>query len=321
MPTNIADFIASTALLLLLACLAIPGCSGDQDDDDDDGYDGDDIDLSAVDDWTYWLSDIDLLELGNSAFDLAVIDYSQGGEESGEWSPEQIADLRASAGGDKLALAYLSIGEAEDYRFYWDQDWLDQPPDWLGPENPDWTGNYKVRYWMDGWQRLILGQNGYLERIMDMGFDGVYLDIIDAYEFWGPEGLDQKDDAADQMVRFVDRIAQQARQVNPDFIVLGQNGLELAELEPEYLEIIDGVGAEDTFFDGDDPQPADDVEWTVELLDLYLQRGLIVLAIDYCRKSDNVDRFYRMALEHGYVPYSSQRDLEQLTIDLGHEPD
>ncbi|TAN37800.1 MAG: hypothetical protein EPN23_04615 [Verrucomicrobia bacterium] len=43
--------------------------------------------------------------------------------------------------------AYLSIGEAGDYRGYWEKEWSAQPPTWLGAENPDWKGNFKVRYW------------------------------------------------------------------------------------------------------------------------------------------------------------------------------
>jgi cysteinyl-tRNA synthetase len=57
------------------------------------------------------------------------------------------------------------------------------PPAWIEEENPDWPGNYKVRYWMEEWQRILMGRDdSCLDRIMDAGFDGVYLDIIDA--FW-----------------------------------------------------------------------------------------------------------------------------------------
>ena len=44
-----------------------------------------------------------------------------------------------------MVLAYLSIGEAEDYRGYWDPSWVDASgvpipgvaPAWLGAENPE----------------------------------------------------------------------------------------------------------------------------------------------------------------------------------------
>ena len=79
----------------------------------------------------------------------------------------------------------MSIGEAEDYRYYWQSSWKIGSPDWIEKENPDWEGNYKVKYWEKGWQDIIYGNNdSYLKKILDTGFDGVYLDIIDAFEYF-----------------------------------------------------------------------------------------------------------------------------------------
>jgi len=59
------------------------------------------------------------------------------------------------------------------------------PPSWLAEENPEWPGNYKVRYWNKDWQNIIYGKDdSYLKKILDRGFDGVYLDIIDAFEYF-----------------------------------------------------------------------------------------------------------------------------------------
>ncbi len=88
-------------------------------------------------------------------------------------------------GGTRLVIAYMSIGEAEDYRYYWKAEWNTSPPPWLGKENPDWKGNYKVRYWEKEWQNIIVsGPDSYIQKILDAGFDGVYLDIIDAFEYF-----------------------------------------------------------------------------------------------------------------------------------------
>jgi len=115
-------------------------------------------------------------------YDVVVTDaYYQGDV---PFSRREIAALkRKSCGGNRLVLAYLSIGEAEDYRPYWRPYWKAVPPAWLGEENPDWPGNYKVRYWMEDWQRILFGDPAScLDHILDVGFDGVVLDIIDAYD-------------------------------------------------------------------------------------------------------------------------------------------
>ena len=88
-------------------------------------------------------------------------------------------------GGARLVVSYLSIGEAEDYRYYWQADWKKNRPVWLDKENPDWAGNYKVRYWDAAWQDIIFGsEHAYLDKILNAQFDGVYLDIIDAFEYF-----------------------------------------------------------------------------------------------------------------------------------------
>lgn len=88
-------------------------------------------------------------------------------------------------GGKRLVISYMSIGESEDYRYYWQANWSTNKPEWLDAENPDWPGNFKVKYWNPEWQSIIYGNDGsYLKKILDAGFDGVYLDIIDAFEFY-----------------------------------------------------------------------------------------------------------------------------------------
>ena len=102
------------------------------------------------------------------------------------FTADEIALLkRKSNGGQRLVICYLSIGEAEDYRYYWQSEWRHHKPAWLAKRNPHWAGNYKVRYWHSEWQTIICGpDDSYLSRILTAGFDGVYLDIIDAFEYF-----------------------------------------------------------------------------------------------------------------------------------------
>ena len=117
-------------------------------------------------------------------YDLLIMDmFAEGGA---AFTKEEVERLRDKAnGGRRLVICYLSIGEAEDYRYYWNSTWNSNPPAWLERENPDWAGNYKVRYWYPEWQSIICtSRDSYLQRIIAAGFDGVYLDIIDAYEYF-----------------------------------------------------------------------------------------------------------------------------------------
>jgi len=102
------------------------------------------------------------------------------------FTASEINQLRNKAnGGKRIVICYMSIGEAEDYRYYWDVSWNTSKPSWIAAENPDWAGNFKVKYWNEDWQNIIYrGSDSYLDRILTAGFDGVYLDIIDGFEYF-----------------------------------------------------------------------------------------------------------------------------------------
>jgi cysteinyl-tRNA synthetase len=120
----------------------------------------------------------DLLNaLAATNYDALILDLEFDG------TPLSAADvemLKVKAnGGTWLVLCYVSIGEAEDYRSYWNSEWTVNPPEWLLEENPDWPGNYPVQYWHPQWREIVFGM---MDAVLAAGFDGVYLDRVDVYE-------------------------------------------------------------------------------------------------------------------------------------------
>ena len=277
-------------------------------------------------DFVYQLQKIDLRAIGETKFDLVIIDYSRDGSDARGFTSRQIRALKDSPGWPKRVLAYMSIGEAEDYRWYWRRSWDanvdgkpdDEAPSWLGPSNPDWPGNYKVRYWNPAWQRIAYD---YLDKILAARYDGVYLDIVDAYEYRGSSGLDRPT-AEREMVRFVKSIAEYARVTRdpPGFEVYFQNAEGLS-VHPDYVRTVSGIGKEDLFYDGNRRQSAAETSYSVRRLDRFKRAGKPVVVIDYVTQRAKIDDFYRKALSNGYVPYATRRDLDILTINPGHAPD
>ncbi len=121
--------------------------------------------------------------IANTNYDLVIMDLFF---HDIALTEEDLNTIKTKANGaDRLLISYMSIGEAEDYRYYWNSDWNTNPPAWMDGENPDWEGNFKVKYWDPEWQAIIFGnQESYLKKIVDAGFDGVYLDIIDAFDYY-----------------------------------------------------------------------------------------------------------------------------------------
>lgn len=307
--------------------------------------------LSNVRDWCYILQhdSVGPPDIAATDFDLVVMDYSSDGSGNGEFTASEILQIKATG---KVVLAYLSIGEAESYRYYFNPAWLDtngdpgtDAPSWLGPTNPDWAGNYKVRYWEPGWKAVLYGtvtgaSESYLDRIIDQGFDGVYLDIIDAFEFWSdPAGGNEvtRTFARTEMKNLVGQIRDYAATVRgvSNFLVFPQNGSaiiyddneSLDSLGEEFLGLVDGIGAEDTWYNELDPQPIAEREFVLQLLDLFRSHNgsRLVLSVDYvwdlsdAQGTANKQRFndfHSRSRSRGYIPYAavSDRNLDEIVI-------
>ena len=121
--------------------------------------------------------------LKNTDYDIIIMDLFHFEK---AYTASEIRELKTKRnGGKRLVICYMSIGEAEDYRYYWNGGWKTGKPAWLAEENPHWKGNYVVKYWDADWQKIITGNDeSYQKKILDAGFDGVYLDIIDAFEYF-----------------------------------------------------------------------------------------------------------------------------------------
>ena len=119
--------------------------------------------------------------LKNTDYDIIIMDLFHFEK---IYAAAEVRELKTKRnGGKRLVICYMSIGEAEDYRYYWNGAWKTGKPSWLAEENPHWKGNYVVKYWDADWQKIITGNDeSYQKKILDAGFDGVYLDIIDAFE-------------------------------------------------------------------------------------------------------------------------------------------
>ena len=109
--------------------------------------------LKDVKTWGYQLQNIKPKKIAASAYDLVVIDYAS---DDGPFTNAQVDEMKRKPDGSRrLVISYMSIGEAETYRPYWNKAWKKEPPPWLGKENREWRGNYGVKFWEPGWQSVI----------------------------------------------------------------------------------------------------------------------------------------------------------------------
>ena len=290
-------------VLVLVACQAGPTPSPE-------------LDWHALKSFVYQLQRADPRRIGETAYDLVVVSIGAAGG-----SPEVIQKLRHSPGGDKVVLCYISIGQAEDYQFYWQNEWYEDPPSWLDANDPEWGGARWVRYWDPAWQALIMGSpESYLDHILALGFDGIYMDRVDTYQYYEEKG---RATAAREMADFVIAISRYAREGHPGFGIFPQNAEDLGVLFPDYLETVTGVGVEDLYYGYPREHEPSPPEWTASreaVLDQWVAAGKLVLTIDYSRRPEQIDDAYARAEARGYVPFVTVKSLGLLVVNPGHEP-
>jgi cysteinyl-tRNA synthetase len=269
--------------------------------------------LSEVRSWAFQLQNVDPLEIKLSPYDLVVIDYGFDRRNATAFPREVVELMRTKPDGSKrLIFAYFSIGEAEDYRYYWQESWLRARPEWLEPENPDWPGNYLVQYWHPEWRAILHGSpNAYLDRILGAGFDGIYLDGVDKFEQWKR----RRSGAATDMVDLIGALASYARAQRKDFLIIPQNGDGLLG-NPRFLETIDGFGREDLLYgetDTDVRNPQRSIIESTRRMRPLSNAGKPILVIEYTSKPELATSMLREIKELGFIGYIAGRDLKTLS--------
>lgn len=290
--------------------------------------------------WMYQLQDLDapgaVAALAATAYDLLVVEP---GHNFRGWSYDtagMVARLAARPdGAPRLLLAYIDIGEAEDYRTYWQDDWVAPTagspgfPAFLVTVDPDgWSGNYPVAFWDPAWQAIWLGPDGDVAELARLGFDGVYLDWVGAYDEDAVRRAAARAgiDPAAEMIAFIERLGAAGRAIDPEFLVVPQNALWLLDADPpRYLAAIDGLAVEDIWFSGegdadwDDPaggdhrQDAGDTADALAQIARYRALGLPVFSVDYALQPANAAAVYATAPRHGLVALATRVALSRLT--------
>jgi len=259
-------------------------------------------------------------KLKESGRDWIVLDAAFAGDTP--WERTDLDTIRSGKAGRKV-VAYLSIGEAEDYRSYWQSDWVSNgkqtaaAPVWLGIENPEWKGNYQVKYWNAEWQKLMLPA---IDDAMARGFNGLYLDIVDGFQTYeqGADGYlddrinpETKQTYRRDMVDWVKAIAARARAKNPTALVIPQNGSQLVA-DKDFVDVISAQGIEDLFTNGKKLQPASHTDEILGHLKILALAKKPVLLIEYPKTHQGEALSKKLAEENGLTWLVTERQLKTL---------
>lgn len=294
----------------------------------------------------YQLQSINIESIFNSGFSLVILDYSKDGSDANKISKAEVQSLIRK----KITpIAYLSLGEAETYRYYWEPDWLIEKdskisspiaPRWLGQINPKWEGNFKVRYWDTEWKENII--QPYLDKILSQGFRGIYLDIIDAFEYWGNpliykknlevemsnDPMGNEEESARRMIALVVWVAKYCRSKSPygeKFLVIPQNGERIFLYDDEgiYLNAVSGIGVEEIWYNQNESVPSPIVNGKLKFLRQFIKNKKLVLSVDYVDDSNHenktnirrIKQYVSKCRSEGFYCYAGRAGAELKVIN------
>lgn len=288
-------------------------------------------------------------EIADSSHDMVVVDFLPSQPHHAAYPMrETVAALKRKPDGRRrLVIAYLNVGQAEDYRTYWTKGWKVGAPGWILMSDPDgWAGNFPVAYWRPGWRDIV---TGLAMEIARAGFDGVYLDWVGGFQENTVKKAAAKDgvQADDEMAKLVEAVGGAGRAINPDFQIIGQNAAPLLA-NPRYLAAIDAVAHESVWFTwggkaaGDCPIPRTEAEasspafraslppvcraaydkdpgsamrfagesYLLPMLKAAQAAGKRVFTVDYAQTLSNRTRAAQNSRSHGFVPFIGSKDLK-----------
>lgn len=188
-----------------------------------------------------------------------------------------------------LTLAYLSIGEVENFRNYYPRV---ASMGLLGETNQHWPASRYVSLKSGEWQKITLEE--LIPKIIEKGYKGVFLDTVDSL-------IISKNDISD-IVSFINSIKQRY----PELYVMVNRGFDVLDL----LEV-DAVLFESTittvdfkskkyFYQPDFTRP--------------VSSSIVVYSCDYWDENDTkeIKKIYKKALEKKYIPIVTDFSLQKL---------
>jgi hypothetical protein len=194
------SFLAIFAFSVLV--IAATSAEDVKDSDHDEGRYTRPMDIRDVDSFDYFIApSFNGAPAAGQAFqaaapepyDMLIADYYAN---HNTIDPTGVRIFQDSNSRGRLAIAYIDAGQfmrcCSNIDLSEQALWFDAQgnltaaaPSWFGPRNLNFNNLWLVRDWDPAWQAYILSE---IDKIIALGFDGVFLDTLYNDGAWGPNG-------------------------------------------------------------------------------------------------------------------------------------
>jgi len=149
------------------------------------------------------------------------------------------------------------------------------------------------------------------------GFDGVFLDMVDAYwELSDPPYYDSN--ARANMENFVKYLSNYAKSKRPGFKIIANNAQDLVfkenstTLNTEYLNAIDGLARESMFFANGRRRTDTQINYDLQYLNAFKNNGKMVFTIDYPSTVTDIQWDINKSAAAGFIPFCGNEALDRM---------
>ncbi len=219
--------------------------------------------------------------------------------------PDEANDtiLEAGRNSSDVLLAYLNIGYAEDWRSYWasieGEEWVHEPT--------PYEGEYYIEYWRPEWHGIMKAM---AEQYISAGFDGVYLDNVDAAEIidsMNPSWA-QTVNTYSEMIKLVCNISSYIKDLEPTAkVYINIGGVYSLLYNNTLIECIDGVLREELWntlsgYNQTQPQDPGETNATLDALINAKSSGIEVLVADPVVNGEDAYNLCQASWSQGFIP-------------------
>jgi len=211
--------------------------------------------------------------------------------------------------GNCILIAYVSLGQAENYRAYWPKV---KNESWIVKKDPHWSGSYWVDVRNPRWRALVLYE--IIPQIIEQGFDGIFMDTLDTAGALERISPTEYFGSVKAMVEFVKEI----HETYPKLLLISNNGYEILPKIAPYLNgfAVEGINSNLDLKKGGiksvDPERR---EKRIQILHkLMREYKLPVFTLDYVGQNDraSAERCFFESRKLGFKPYVSEADRDRI---------
>ena len=215
---------------------------------------------------------------------------------------------------DKTVLGYISLGEIESFRSYFEKF---KKAGLMLRENQNWKGSYFIDIRNTEWTEFVIYT--LIPEILQKGFNGIFMDTLDNPSYLNDKYPKKYNGMKASAIHLVKTI----RRNYPDIKIMMNRGYEILS---EVVHDIDFELGECVYSDYDFKtkkykiNSKEDFLNQVEILKnaQKMNPKLEIFTLDYWYENDaaEIKRIYKIEREHDFIPYVATIELDKII----HEP-